>query len=375
MECIEQDRQSKNLTQKPIAMKALFAQAMAIDAKMTVPESLWSRLRSKQVKAVEYDPDLWYKNMADAKPSLFKHFPVPALRPSKSKLATLDEATQRLMKVLKGSRSKHKYRFRTGRRRSLKYMTISELMKYWANPRAIVTTTDLHIRETSIEKVIDVNALSDFNLFPLMSEESSSLEMMSMVISSEGALTDSHSDDMDISNYCFFGSKLWLAWDTHEGHLNGLDDCDRVEIDDHARFDMTAFLSLKSARWFVVNDGEMLFLPGNMAHRVVTLKPYVGVGAFYVAFPNALRTVSRWQQYTANWELDKTEDEIGQPSRDEVASYVETLLKSGSKILKIKAGASYSDYALKSWEKAFSQSKRNKLSSAAVIADAYHNLK
>lgn len=367
MECTEQDTQA----QKPLTMKALFAQALTIDQKMKVPEALWPRLRSKQVKAVEYEPDLWFKNMADAKPSLFKQFPVPVVAPSNSKTATLSEATKRLMKVLTNSRSQHKYRFRTGRSRSLKYMTIRELMKYWANPRSIVTTTDLHIRDTLIEKVIDVNALSDFNLFPLMTEESSSLEMMSMVISSEGALTDSHSDDMDISNYCFFGSKLWLAWDTHEGHEKGLDDCDRVEIDEHARFNMKAFLSLKSARWFVVNDGDMLFMPGNMAHRVVTLKPYVGVGAFYVAFPNALRTVSRWQQYTANWELDKTDSEIGQSSRDEVASFVAKLYKSGPKRLKSKAGAAYSEYALNSWVKAYSQSKRKNWSSAGYIADAF----
>ena len=371
MECTKEKTHSNDLFDEPLSMKGLFAKAATIDPKMAVTNALWARLRGRQVKAVEYDQDLWFKNMADAKPSLFRQFPVPAIPPNKSKVATLDETTQRLMKVLTGSRSQHKYRFRTGRSRSLKYMTIRELMKYWANPRAIVTTTDLHIRDTSIEKVIDVDALSDFNLFPHMHEDTSSLEMMSMVISSEGALTDSHSDDMDISNYCFFGSKLWLAWDTHEGHEAGLDDCDRVEIDEHARFDMKTFLSLKSARWFVVNDGEMLFLPGNMAHRVVTLAPYVGVGAFYLAFPNALRTVSRWQQYAANWELDKSADEIGHSSREEVASFVAKAIKSGPKGLKKKAGAAYSRYALDSWLKAYSQSSRKNWSSAANIADAY----
>jgi len=356
---------------RKLSMKELFALAQSIDEKMTVPDAQWTRLKGKQVKAVDYDQDLWFRNMADAKPSLFHTFPVPALKPSGGKKTRL-EATSRLMKVLRNSRSQHKYRFRTGRARSLKYMTISELMKYWSNPRSIVTTTDLHIRETSIEKVIDVNALSDFNLFPHMHEDTSSLEMMSMVISSEGALTDSHSDDMDISNYCFFGSKLWLAWDTHEGHEHGLDDCDRVEIDEHARFDMKTFISLKSARWFVVNDGDMLFMPGNMAHRVVTLKPYVGVGAFYVAYPNALRTVSRWQQYKANWELDKSEDEIEHSSREEVATFVAKTFKTGPKSLKNKAGAGYSTYALESWAKAYSQTKRKNWSSAATIADAFN---
>lgn len=371
MECIDEDTQISK--KNKVDMKALFEQACAIDPKMNVPESQWSRLRRKYIKAVEYDKDIWFKNMADAKPSLFHTFPIPTVTAGKSKPATLAETNERLLKALKGWRSKHKYRFRTGRSRSLKYMTISELMKYWSNPRAIVTTTDLHIRETPIEKVIDVEALGDFNLLPLMHEDTSSLEMMSLVISSAGALTDSHSDDIDITNYCFFGSKLWLAWDTHEGHENGLDDCDRVEIDEHARFDMDTFLSLKSARWFVVNDGDMLFLPGNMAHRVVTLKPYVGVGSFYVAFPNALRTVSRWQQHTANWELDKSAEDIEYSSRNEVATFVASAVKSSPKNLKNKAGAAYSGYALESWAKAHSKSKRKQWSSAAVIADAYNN--
>lgn len=368
---IEVDTHSVSETQKQLSTKEYFAQACAIDEKMTVPDSHWARLGRKQVKSVDYDQDTWFKNMADAKPSLFHAFPVPATRARGAKPVPLSVTSERLLKSLNAWRSQHKYRFRTGRSRSLKYMTISELMKYWSNPRAIVTTTDLHIRDTPIEKVIDVNALGDFNLLPLMHEETSSLEMMSLVISSAGALTDSHSDDMDISNYCFFGSKLWLAWDTHEGHENGLDDCDRVEIDECARFDMKTFLSLKSARWFVVNDGDMLFLPGNMAHRVVTLKPYIGVGAFYVAFPNALRTVSRWQQYTANWELDKSPDDIEYCSREEVASFVAAKFKSGAKSLKTKAGAAYSSYALESWANAFSQSRRKNWSSAALIADAF----
>lgn len=371
MECTDVSVQKAKKNHKALSMRVLFEQAGAIDEKMLVPDTLWKRLQGKQIKSVDYDQDLWFRNMADARPSLFHDFPVPAHSSGKSKTVTLSDATERLMKVLTGSRSQRKYRFRTGRARSLKYMTIRELMKYWSNPRSIVTTTDLHIRDTAIKNVIDVNALSDFNLFPLMHEDTSSLEMMSMVISSQGALTDSHSDDMDISNYCFFGSKLWLAWDTHEGHEHGLDDCDRVAIDEHARFDMKTFLSLKSARWFVVNDGEMLFLPGNMAHRVVTLKPYVGVGAFYVAFPNALRTVSRWQHYAANWELDKTEEEIGHSSREEVASFVAKTFKSGSNSLKKKAGADYSSYALSSWTKSYSQSMRKQWSSAASIADAY----
>jgi len=351
--------------------RTLFEQAIAIDPKFKVAASDWNRMLRKRIKAVKFDSDVWFRNMADEVPSLFHTFPVPAVPLSKSHRPQHDESVDRVIKALKNWRSQQKYRVRTGRKQTLKYLTIRELMKYWSNPRATMSTTDLHIRETPMEKVIDTNALSEFNLLPLMHEETSSLEMMSLIISSAGAMTDSHSDDLDISNYCFCGAKLWLAWDTHEGLKNGLDDRDRVPIEEHARFDMRTFLSLKSARWVLVDDGNILYLPGNMAHRVVTLRPYIGVGAFYVSFPNALRTVSRWQQYTANWELDKNLDNSVPLAREEVAITVARTMKRGPKGLQKRAGIAYSDYALNSWVKAYPQSKRKKLSSAASIAEVY----
>jgi len=354
--------------------KELFAEARKIDSKMVVRAADWKRLLKKQVKTEKYDPDVWFKNMADEVPSLFRSFPVPVLGGTKAKPVELQPGTDKLINALKGWRSKQKFRIRTGKKRTLKYATMPEIVKYWSNPRAIVTTTDLHIRETPIAKVIDVKALSDFNLLPLMPEDTSSLEMMSLVLSSAGALTDSHSDDLDVSNYCFCGKKLWLAWDTQEGFKHGLDDCDRVAIRDQARFNMDTFLSLKSSRWMVVEDGDCLYLPGGMAHRVVTLRPYIGVGSFYVSFPNALRTVSRWQQFTANWELDRPEDSEDTPTREEVAASVAKALKSGPQRIRKSAGAEYSNYALSSWSKSYSASKRKQLTSAAHIADAYQHV-
>ena len=350
----------------------LFSQAVDIDPKFHVSKADWPRLLRKRIKADKFDSDIWFRNMADEKPSLFHTFPVPAVPNKKNQSTELEPSVQRVVKALEGWRSQQKYRVRTGPRRTLKYLTIKELMRYWSNPRAIVSTTDLHIRETPMEKVIDVNALSEFNLLPLMHEETSSLEMMSLIISSAGAMTDSHSDDLDISNYCFCGAKLWLAWDTHEGLNNGLDDCDRVEIDEHARFDMKTFLSLKSAKWVLVDDGNILYLPGNMAHRVVTLRPYIGVGAFYISFPNALRTVSRWQTHTANWELDKDIEEDTVLAREEVATTVARAMKRAPKGLQKRAGIAYSGYALQSWNKAYSSRHRTQLTSAASIAEAFN---
>ena len=69
---------------------------------------------------------------------------------------------------------------------------------------------------------------------------------------------------------------------------------ERTPVTGRARFDMQSWLSLRSARWFLVNPGETLFLPANMTHKVITLESYIGVGGFFLALPNSLRLLSHW---------------------------------------------------------------------------------
>ena len=145
-----------------------------------------------------------------------------------------------------------------------------------------------------MEQVIAPEVLSGFNLLPRSSPDARRQEMFSFVISSRGHLTDSHSDAPDSSNFCFAGRKLWLAWDTYEGARYGLQDVERVPVRGRARFDMQSWLSLRSARWLLVNPGETLFLPASMTHKVVTLESFIGVGGFFLALPNCLRLLSHW---------------------------------------------------------------------------------
>ena len=123
-----------------------------------------------------------------------------------------------------------------------------------------------------MEEVIAPEVLSAFNLLTRSSPGARRQEMFSFVISSRGHLTDSHSDAPDSSNFCFTGRKLWLAWDTYEGAGYGLQDVERTPVKGRARFDMRSWLSLRSARWFLVNPGETLFLPASMTHKVITLE-------------------------------------------------------------------------------------------------------
>ena len=47
-------------------------------------------------------------------------------------------------------------------------------------------------------------------------------------------------------------------------------------------------------------------MPGHLTHKVITLEPYLGVGSFYLALPNIIRTLSRWITYTPNWALPRS---------------------------------------------------------------------
>jgi len=186
-------------------------------------------------------------------------------------------------------------------------VTVRELLRRWSGGRAVISVTDLHIRGTRVEPAIGIAALSDFNVLLLGSEDMALQEMMTLVISSAGNVTDSHSDDPDGSNHCFAGTKLWLAWDTFEGLHRGLQDNSRQELHDSARFDMRVFLELPSSRWWLVTEGETLFLPGKLTHKVITLEHYLGIGSFYVALPNALQTVMRWYDHGPLWSLTNAE--------------------------------------------------------------------
>lgn len=126
------------------------------------------------------------------------------------------------------------------------------------------------------------------------------LEMMTLVLSSKGNVTDNHTDDCDGSNHCFVGKKLWLAWDRMEGLARGFEDVDRDVVYDHARFSFKDFIAMPSARWFIVDENKTLFLPGNLMHKVITLEPYIGVGSFHVALPGYVRSLRRWILYDSH---------------------------------------------------------------------------
>jgi hypothetical protein len=298
--------------------------AACFDETVGIEREHFGRMLKRHISPIPYSEDNLFGRMLLGEPYILTGYPSPlrgALRD------VLDEdAGLEVMDWLgrNGSEDLHRlYVGRTGVRRDL---TLDEIAVKWRADRTRFGVTDLHIKHTNVEDIIDTDRLSAFNILAHASDMAFEQEMFSLVISSRGQVTDSHSDAPDSSNYSFTGQKLWLAWDTYEGMRHGLQDVDRMPIAGKARFDMETWLSLDSARWLLVNEGETLFLPAHLTHKVITLKRYVGIGGFFIALPNCLRVMEHWVSRVPLWskrdvhgERDGLLDDIAAAISDKIA--------------------------------------------------------
>jgi hypothetical protein len=270
----------------------LWSEATAIDKTLHVRAQDLPRLKARRVYPVAFSRPLMFSRMARGEISLFTDLPVPVRRGVGDVRAVLTEG------IRTGFPASRSARVQVGPARARRRVKVPEVMRRWEGGRAILSVTDLHFRRTKFDGVIDTSALSDFNVLctdPVFGPEFMQvIEMMTLVVSTAGNLTDNHADDCDGTNHCFLGRKLWLAWDRVEGKAAGFQDVDRDTVFSQAAFDMRKFLSLPSSRWFTVEPGQTLFLPGSLAHKVITLEHYIGVGSFHVALPGYLRCLERW---------------------------------------------------------------------------------
>jgi hypothetical protein len=276
-----------------------FKQARRIDPTLKILPKHHAEMSRRRIRPVSFSRELVFSSMAAGQPVVCTNVPVPV----QGQLGTRETVFESLRS---GFPKQQTFRVRLGRdgevRRSLR---IDQLLRRWSSDRGLVNITDLHIRGSKLFKSIDCTALSDFNLLAGASYPAGSEEMLTMVISSAGVYTDSHSDSPDGSNHCFVGKKLWLVWDTFEGIAKGLEDVERAEIEgEQATFSISAFLSIPSARWFTVEDGQTLFLPGHLTHKVVTLRDYLGIGSFFCMLPSYWRTLARWTEHAPLFALN-----------------------------------------------------------------------
>ena len=335
----------------------LFSDLVTIDNSLKFTPQMLAKLARRQVSSQPYDQQALFSAMASGSVALFDNYPSPLNNPDNtSPVKQVEAGLKRL------GRNK-RFSVRCGPSETFNYLTGSELVKRWNNPRAIVNVTDLHIRETAVERLVDPTNLSWFNILPGCSDDAAAQEMMSLVVSSRGCVSDSHSDAPDSSNYCFTGEKVWLYWDTYEGKKLGLEDSSIDTVYSKCSFDMKRFLQLRSARWLKVSEGQALFLPGDYTHKVITTKKYLGVGSFYVSLPNSLRTLARWNIHGPLWSqhLGINRDD---PVLADITSHVKQRVKNlGGRSEKFKRRLGYDHLpdALDNWQSTIGRQQRKML--------------
>jgi hypothetical protein len=275
---------------------ALWHSATACDRTLRLAPEWLGVLAGKRIAPAPYSRGALFDAVARTQPALFHGVPVPVAGQARLGLVNALERA-----LLHGFGREPCARAQVGPARVRRTLAVPELLRRWHSGRHLVSVTDLHVRGTPLARQIDTRVLSAFNLLPRGNDAMRRQEMMTLVVSSAGNVTDSHSDDPDGSNHCFVGRKLWLAWDTFEGRAAGLQDCEREPVNERARFRMDAFCRVPSARWWTVEDGQTLFLPGRFTHKVITLAPYIGIGSFYVTPASCLDSLTRWYVHGPLW--------------------------------------------------------------------------
>jgi len=277
-------------------VRQLIAAIQNVDRTVQAEDRHIPLLLDKLVPVEKYSRARLFHHMSRQEPALFHSCRVPLRAEGETRALLLQYLRNSVLTDATAS-------VRVGPSRARRRLRVREIADRWGRGRAVLGITDLHIRETEMGGLIDTRALRDFNVLLCGSSEMQVQEMLTLVISTKDYFTDSHSDDPDGNNHCFVGTKLWLMWETFEGLSRGLEDAERVKVCGQCRFDLDAFLDLKSSRWLTISEGQTLFLPGNLTHKVYTLEHYLGVGAFYVGLPNCIQTLARWIEHGPLWSL------------------------------------------------------------------------
>lgn len=293
--------------------RGVWTRASKLDSSLKGSVRVADTLARKEIRAVDCSRTKLVKSHCQGIPRVFRNFPVPV------QTSPGESIEEYAISAIESSYadSRELYRVVVGAESDWGRMTIPRLMKHWKDRSEIVGITHLYVRGTGIDRWIDYSKLEAGNLLknrnPLILEQ----EILSLVVSTAGHVTDSHSDAPDGYNHCFTGRKLWLIWDTFEGLSRGLQDVERVDVYGKAAFDIRTFSQLDSARWFVLEPGQTLFLPGNYTHKVVTLERYLGIGTFTTSLPGYLRNLVRWSMYGPLW-LKNGKSEIYEPLLDTI---------------------------------------------------------
>ena len=348
----------------------LYTDLAKIDPSLKIKPKMLGKLTRRQIKPAAYSRQALFSSMASGDAALFDDYPSP-LTGTAARSSIKSSAINQIETTLKRLGRYNRFHVRCGPSEASKYLTGQELVQRWNNPCARMNVTDLHIRGTALERLVDPDILSWFNLLPNCGTEAASEEMMSLVVSSRGCISDSHSDAADSSNYCFTGEKVWLFWDTYEGKKLGLEDCSIDTVYSGCSFDMERFLQLRSARWLTVSKGQALFLPGEYTHKVITTERYLGVGSFYLSLPNSLRSLSRWNIHGPLWSEDQSANADDDTLLDITRHVQQRVRKLRSRSIKFrqKLGYDFLPNALDNWQRSIGKRQQLQITASRPLSD------
>jgi|GEM_PF-6900624 len=284
---------ARKSTMSRIEAQSLWEEARHYDGTLAASPALIDRLAAKRLLPVDFSRAQLFNRMERCQPTLFSNFPIRQRKTGRAGAAlSLEESIE-----LGFPRAK---RARVRTRGTVTYLPIPQVLVKWRAARSVFGVTDLHYISTRFDRIVDTSGLNDFNLLPRGTDGFQSQD--SLVISSKGAITDSHSDDHSGSNHSFTGAKIWLLWDTVEGFEHGLEDVEHQNVTgERAAFDLSAFARLASACWILIGPGQTMFIPARLTHKVITLEKYVGLGSFHAGLPGFVDLLMRWQQLRPLW--------------------------------------------------------------------------
>ena len=327
--------------------------AAKIDKSLSCSGAVLKGLAKHKLPSQEYSRRRLFSAIARQEPILFHDFPLRStLNPffkdgvdSACRLRALFKAPTKTLT-------------RAGPAKRARYLRIHKVIDIWERNRAILSANDVFFRISKLDQVFDCAAISDFNILPTAPPRINHLEVATLLMGTAGCMTDSHSDDPDGCNHCVEGKKLWLVWDRREGQARGLEDCEYDDVHTQARFSVKAFLQVQSAKWFLVSEGQTVFLPGNLTHKVITLERYLGISSFYVGLPNALSSLTRWKINGTIMVTDEYRNEIMKL----LTKRLDQVVASNGQI-KERWGFYHLKEALSFWEQRYPRSQREEMRS------------
>jgi hypothetical protein len=267
--------------------------AAQFDNSLAIKPTLAAALARKKLEPTLYSRSKLFDRMVLCEASLFNNYPVQRFNDRNKAISV-----NRLVEEIRSGFPKSK-RARVRVNGTVDYLPIPRVLNKWDRAQSVFGVTDLHYIGLRFDSHVDTKALNDFNVLPRGAYGYESQD--SLVISSAGAVTDSHSDDHSGSNHCFTGAKLWLLWDTFEGFKYGLEDQTHCRVFDRAAFDVAALAAMKTSRWILIGPGQTMFIPANLTHKVITLEKYLGLGSFHAGLPGFVDLLLHWHRLPPLW--------------------------------------------------------------------------